>query len=224
MNASTALPARRSATTYRWIRQVHLWIGAWGALAAVIYGFTGLVMNHRFGDGAWPQGKSDEKARVTLQIPVDAQTSPEALSLWLRATQGLDAQVIRKGPPGGANPGAKRDGAKEGAAKKPHAPKWTFSGGSASEAWSMDYTPGTTTAEVKHMRHDTLAAFNRLHKAVGGGIGWTILADSFAIAMFLLGLSGIWMWARGRNAKELAVSVLGVSLVVMLVVLVPALF
>ena len=42
--------------------------------------------------------------------------------------------------------------------------------------------------------------------------------------MLLLGLSGIWMWARGRNAKELVVSVLGVSVVVMLVVLVPALF
>ena len=64
MNATTATAAtsvRRSNTTYRWIRQLHLWIGAWGALAAVIYGFTGLVMNHRFGDGAWPQGKSERR-------------------------------------------------------------------------------------------------------------------------------------------------------------------
>jgi hypothetical protein len=219
MNATAALPVRRSASTYRWIRQLHLWIGAWGALAAVIYGFTGLVMNHRFGDGAWPQGKSDEKARVTLQVPVAAQTSPEALSLWLRATQGLDAQVIRKAPPGGG-----KEGAKGGDAKKPDAPKWTLSGGTAKDAWSMEYMPGKPTAEVKHTRNDTLASLNRLHKAVGGGIGWTILADSFAIAMLLLGLSGIWMWARGRNAKELVVSVLGVSFVVMLVVLVPALF
>ena len=106
MNATTAdtaaLARRRSNATYRWIRQIHLWIGAWGALAAVIYGFTGLVMNHRFGDGAWPQGESNERGRVTLQIPAEAQPSPEALSLWLRDTQGLDAQVIRKGPPGGA--------------------------------------------------------------------------------------------------------------------------
>ena len=69
MNATTAsqtatLARRRSNTTHRWIRQIHLWIGAWGALAAVIYGFTGLVMNHRFGDGAWPQGDSEERARV----------------------------------------------------------------------------------------------------------------------------------------------------------------
>ena len=228
MNATTATAAttvRRSNTTYRWIRQLHLWIGAWGALAAVIYGFTGLMMNHRFGDAAWPQGKSDETARVTLQIPAQAQASPEALSLWLRATQNLDAQVIRKGPPGGGkDAGAKGGEKKDAGAKKPDAPKWTLSGGTASEAWAMDYTPGSATAEVKHTRHDTLAAFNRLHKAVGGGVGWKILSDSFAIAMLLLGLSGIWMWARGRNAKELVVSVLGVSIVVMGVVLVPALF
>ena len=216
MNAITADAARRrSNATYRWIRQIHLWIGAWGALAAVIYGFTGLVMNHRFGDGAWPQGDSNELGRTALAVPADAQTSPEALSLWLKATQGLDAQVIRKGPPGGG-----RDNKD---AKAPP-PKWTLSGGSATDAWSLEYAPGSATAEVKRTEHDTLAAFNRLHKGVGGGIGWTILADSFAIGMLLLGLSGIWMWARGRSAKDIVLSVMGVSVVALGVVLVPAFF
>ena len=219
MNATTAdtaaLARRRSNATHRWIRQIHLWIGAWGALAAVIYGFTGLVMNHRFGDGAWPQGESNERERVTLQIPAQAQSSPEALSLWLRDTQGLDAQVIRKGPPGGAKEA-------RGGGDAP-APKWTLSGGSAREAWSLDYVPGNATLEVKHTRHDTLAAFNRLHKGVGGGIGWTILADSFALCMLLLGVSGLWMWARGRTAKDVVASVLAASVGVLLLVLVPAL-
>ncbi|UHQ19677.1 PepSY-associated TM helix domain-containing protein [Lysobacter sp. KIS68-7] len=202
MQATVATTPRRSAATYRWIRQIHLWIGAWGALAAVIYGFTGLVMNHRFGDSAWFQGDSEDRAKVALEIPAQAQASPEALSLWLRDTQKLDAQVIRKNP---------------------QTSKWSLSGGSATDAWSLDYTPGSASAEVKHTRHDTLAAFNRLHKGVGGGIGWKILSDSFAICMLLLGLSGIWMWARGRSAKDLVVSVLGVSLTAMLVVLLPAL-
>lgn len=215
---NTATRPRSSNTTYRWIRQLHLWIGAWGALAAVIYGFTGLVMNHRFGDGAWPQGESSEAARTTLQVPRGAQSSPEQMSLWLQASQGLDAQVIRKGPPGGG-----RDAARKESAGPAQPQKWTFSGGSATNAWSVEYAPGNATAEVKRTRHDWLAGFNRLHKAVGGGVGWTILADSFAIAMLLLGISGIWMWARGRTAKDLVLSVLGVSVLVLLVVLVPAL-
>ena len=216
MSTTAAIaPRRTGATTHRWIRQLHLWIGAWGALAAVLYGFTGLVMNHRFGDGAWPQGESEELARATLQVPAQAQSSPEQLSLWLRETQGLDAQVIRKGPPGGAKEARGGDAAP--------APKWTLSGGSAREAWSLDYVPGNATLEVKHTRHDTLAAFNRLHKGVGGGIGWTILADSFALCMLLLGVSGLWMWARGRTAKDVVASVLAASVGVLLLVLVPAL-
>lgn len=209
MNASP-VPARRGITTHRLIRQLHLWIGAWGALAAIVYGLTGLVMNHRFGDGAWPQGDSQENGRTTLSVPADAQSTPEQFSLWLRQTQGLDAQVIRKGPAGGA-------------AASGQSPKWTLSGGTASEAWSLDYTPGSASAEVKRTSHTLLAAFNRLHKAVGGGIAWRVLADSFAIAMLLLGVSGLWMWARGRSAREMLLSVLGASVAVLLVVLVPAL-
>ncbi|HVQ33347.1 MAG TPA: hypothetical protein VMS49_05330, partial [Lysobacter sp.] len=64
---------------------------------------------------------------------------------------------------------------------------------------------------------------NRLHKGVGGGIGWTILADSFALCMLLLGVSGLWMWARGRTAKDVVASVLAASVGVLLLVLVPAL-
>jgi hypothetical protein len=209
MQATTAMPARRSATTHRWIRQLHLWIGAWGALAAIVYGCTGLVMNHRFGDSAWPQGDNAETGRATLVVPMAARATPEQLSLWLKQSQGLDAQVIRKSPPPG------------GDAKAPQ--KWQLSGGTASDAWAVDYVPGNEAIEVKHTQHTLLAAFNRLHKGVGGGLGWRLLADSFALCMMLLGLSGLYMWARGRSLREMAMSVLGVSVVALALVLVPAL-
>jgi len=217
MNATATNDAlatrRRNNIVYRWVRQLHLWIGAWGALAAIIYGFTGLVMNHRFGDAAWPQGDSADTGRTTLQIPAAARATPEELSLWLRKTQGLDAQTIRKGSPGG------KEG-KDG--KQP--PKWNFSGGTASASWSLEYLPGSESAELKRSSHTLLAAINRLHKGVGGGWVWNRLADSFAIGMLLLGLSGIWMWARGRTLKEMVFSVLGLSAGVLTLVLGSALF
>lgn len=212
--ASIDIPRRRSNTTYRWIRQIHLWIGAWGALAAIIYGFSGLVMNHRFGDGAWPQGDSAESGRLTLQVPAESRTTPEALTTWLRATHALDTQVLRKPKP---------DDAKLGGRSVPQPEKWNLSGGTATASWSLEYVPGNATAEVKQTRHTLLAGVNRLHKGVGGGWVWTLLADSFAIGMLLLGLSGIWMWARGRNAKQMVASVLGLSLLVLTAILVPAL-
>lgn len=201
-------PAPGWRSGHRWIRQLHLWIGAWGALAAVLYGFTGLVMNHRTGDSPWPQGDSIDSGRVVLQVPAPARGSAEALSLWLRQSQGLDAQSIRKGT---------------GRAESPDAPQqWNLSGGTARDAWSLQYAPGATSVEVRRSRQTWLAAFNRLHKAVGGGLAWTLLADSFAISMLLLGLSGLWMWARGRNARQLVASVFGASLLVLLAVLGPA--
>ena len=40
-------------------------------------------------------------------------------------------------------------------------------------------------------------------------------ADSFAIDMLLLGRTGIWMWSHGRNAKQMAASVLGLPALVL---------
>ena len=200
--------------SYRVVRQLHLWIGAWGALAAMLYGFSGLVLNHRFGDGAWPQGDSEETARERISVPAAERATPEALSLWLKANRGLDAQVIRKGAPGG---GGKREGGGP-------PPKWSLSGGSATQAWTVEYTPGDSEAEYKQMRHSPMAAVSRLHKGVGGGWAWLLLADSFAVGMLLLGISGVWMWLRGRGPKEMLLSVFALSAAILAVVLGPALF
>lgn len=211
MSASIASPAagRPRASLHNWIRQLHLWVGAWGALAAVLYGTTGLVMTHRFGDGAWPQGDSEELGKRELAVPVDARKSAEALSLWLDESEGLDAQIIRKPPPGEP-------------AKSPQ--RWTLTGGTASEGWALEYKVGDDTAELKRSSHSTLAALNRLHKAYSGGTGWLILSNSFAISMILLGLSGLWLWARGRSAKQMIVSVAAASATATTVVLVANLF
>ena len=204
MNATASAP-RRSNAAYRWVRQFHLWIGAWGALAAILYGITGLVMNHRFGDGAWPQGDSEELGKTTLAIPAEARATPEQLSLWLRDSQQLDAQVIRKGKPGD------------------QAAKWNLSGGTASNSWSLEYAAGSDSAELKRSSHTALAAFNRLHKGVGGGGWWILLADSFAIGMILLGISGLLLWARNRTPKQLLVSVLAASALAWVIVVGPSL-
>ena len=204
MNATSQRSPRCSATTYRWVRQFHLWIGAWGALAAILYGLTGLVMNHRFGDGAWPQGSSSEVGRSVLQLPAEARATAEHLSLWLLEAKQLDATNIRKGAGKGR------------ASDQPI--KWSLSGGTAGNSWSVDYLPGSESAEFRQSSHSPLAAFNRLHKGVGGGAWWILLADSFAIGMLLLGLSGMWMWARGRSPREMVVSVMGLSTLAFLAV------
>lgn len=79
--------------------------------------------------------------------------------------------------------------------------------------------PGSATVEVERSRQTWLAAINRLHKAVGGGLAWVLLADSFAIGMILLGVSGLWMWGLGRSPRQMVFSVFAAGLIVLLVVM-----
>lgn len=202
MTRPRSAPRPGRPVVYRWVRQIHLWVGAWGALAAILFGATGLVMAHRFGDRAWPQGESRESAALTLEVPAAARASKEALRDWLRATHRLDATTVRGGRPEGGRLGG-RD------VKQPA--KWSLSGGTARRSWTLDYVPGNATAELKRSEQSPLAALLRLHKGVGGGWGWTLLQDSFAIGMILLGLSGLWMWARGRTPRQMVLSVMGVA-------------
>ena len=202
--AAKPRPASRN-TVYRWVRQIHLWVGAWGALAALLFGLTGLVMANRFGDNPLPQGKSREVGTLTLAVPADARANPKALGAWLRSAYHLDATSSRGGRPEG--------GRVEGREVRQPA-KWSLSGGSARRSWSLEYVPGNATADLKRSEQSTLAALLRLHKGVGGGVFWRVLQNSFAIGMILLGLSGIWLWARGRAPKQMVFSVMGLATLV----------
>jgi hypothetical protein len=207
-------PVRNGNRTYRLVRQLHLWVGAWGALAAILYGFTGLVMNHRF---AWnlPQGENVPAEPVRVTVPVDARASTDTLATWLQREHGLQALVKRVQPP--------KDKVPVGTGHGAQPEKWTLSGGSARDAWNVEYAAGDASLEIKRTAHGWLSAFNRLHKTQGGGLAWIALADSFALAMIFLGLSGLVLWARGRSPRQMALSVLGLSLVVLAAVLGPAL-
>ena len=197
-------PMRNNGGGYRLIRQLHLWIGAWGAIAAIGFGFSGLVLNHRFAMEL-PQGKRDESAPVRIEVPASARTDIEAMAAWLATEHGMQPLMKRNRPPGGPQ--------KVGTGEAGQPEQWTLSGGGPNAGWSLEYARGDASAELKRQRYSALGALLRLHKSGGGGIGWILLGDSFALAMVLLGISGIYMWARGRSAKEMAFSVLGVATV-----------
>ena len=210
----TPSPSRRPGVAYRVLRQVHLWIGAWGALAAILYGFTGLVMNHRF---AWqlPQGETVPAEPVRVSVPEAGRRTPGALAGWLHAEHGLVTLSQRVQPP--------KDKVPLGAGHAGQPEKWMLSGGTARDAWNVEFAAGDASAEIRRTSHGWLSAFNRLHKSQGGGLAWIALGDSFALAMIFLGLTGLVLWARGRTGKQMVASVLALAVVAMAVVLGPAL-
>jgi hypothetical protein len=80
------------------MRQLHLWIGAWGAIAAILFGVSGFMQNHR---AVWrlPQGDSTEVSKIELAVPESARASREALRAWLRDEQHIYVENQRV-PPG----------------------------------------------------------------------------------------------------------------------------
>ncbi len=184
--------------TQRIVRQLHLWIGAWGAIAAVLFGISGFMQNHR-GIMKLPQGDTTEISNVELAVPESARASREAMRTWLHDTQHLDVELQR--PRGGG--GGKR---------------WMFNGGNARIVTQVEYVEGAAAATIHKSQNSPLAILARLHKGVGGGAAWILLTDSFAVAMVLLGISGILLWARGRTPAQMAFSILGAAAVVLLVI------
>lgn len=64
--------------THRIIRQLHLWIGAWGAIAAILFGISGFMQNHR-SIMQLPQGDTTEISNVEIEVPETARASREAM-------------------------------------------------------------------------------------------------------------------------------------------------
>jgi uncharacterized protein len=246
---STGVAGRlRGARTHRLIRQLHLWIGAWGAIAAILFGVSGFIQNHR-GVMQLPQGDSAEVSKVELEVPESARASRDAIREWLRDAQHIEVEDQR-GPGRGGESGSRgaesavgggesgsgsgatgRNGYGARAAVRPgswgseakrqgprQSARWMFAGGNARITTQVDYVPGSSTVTIRKTHQSPLAVLERLHKGVGGGIAWILLGDSFALAMVALGISGLIMWARGRSSRQMAFSIVGAGVVVLLVI------
>jgi hypothetical protein len=226
------------------MRQLHLWIGAWGAIAAIVFGISGFMQNHR-AVLKLPQGESTEVSREELAVPESARVSREALRTWLRDERHINVESQRA--PGGRG-GESREGGSpraaqgavprvdgprdaeprrtlggesrgsEGGGLRPQQGRWNFTGGNARVVTQVEYVEGSPTATVRTNVQSPLAVLNRLHKGVGGGVAWILLGDSFALAMIALGITGLILWSRGRNLRQMAFSVVGVAVIVLLVI------
>ena len=201
--------------THRLVRQLHLWIGAWGAIAAILFGISGFMQNHR-GIMKLPQGDTTEISNVEMEVPESARQTREEMRAWLHDVQHIDVE-IQRARGGGPSAGGRRGG-DGGPGGGGGGTRWMFNGGNARILTQVEYTEGASTVTVRKSESSPLAILSRLHKGVGGGIPWILLTDSFAVAMVLLGISGIILWARGRTVAQMAFSIVGVAVVVLLAI------
>lgn len=208
MSPSAAQRAhRRRALFLRWLRRIHLYTGLWGAGLGLLFGATGVLMNHR-AILEIPIEKA-QRSSVQLALPEPgkpALDSPEAMLRWLQAElrfEGLQARS-RAEPPRKL-PWGERE------LQQPA--RWSFNLNSPNRSVSAEYLVGNRFVKVDAQDATALGTLMRLHTATGVTAFWVLLSDSIAGGMIVLSLSGLLMWTRMHPIR---LSALGISLVALL--------
>jgi len=77
----------------RWLRKTHGMLGLWGAALGLLFGATGILLNHR-NVMKLPLAQY-EKSNVELQLPDAKFSNPDHLSNWLKAELKLSKSASK---------------------------------------------------------------------------------------------------------------------------------
>jgi hypothetical protein len=187
----------RRAIYLTWLRKIHLYVGLWGAVLGLLFGFTGILLNHR----AIMKIPVEKTVQRTAQLALDGKTftSPEEMAAWLRAKlQFPSAQAVQ----------VKRQPAQEVIwADRPimQPERWTVALHSPQRAVTAEYFVGNRLIKLDHLDATPVGTLTRLHMSVGVSAFWVLLADTIAGSLILLSLTGLLLWTQLHTVRTIAV-------------------
>lgn len=187
----------RRAIFLTWLRKIHLYVGLWGAVLGLLFGVTGILLNHR----AIMKIPVEKTVQRTAQLALDGKTfsSPEEMAAWLRAElQFASAQAVQ----------VKRQPAQEVIwADRPimQPERWTVSLHSPHRAITAEYFVGNRVMKLDHLDATPIGTLTRLHMSVGVSAFWVLLSDTIAGSLILLSVTGLLLWTQLHTIRTLAV-------------------
>ncbi len=81
---------RRGALYLQWVRNMHGWIGLWGAILGLLFGTSGIWLNHR---DVLKLPLAQQRVNGQLALPEPAPADAEAMGQWLRQVIGPDHKL-----------------------------------------------------------------------------------------------------------------------------------
>jgi hypothetical protein len=187
------LPKRWARGSFlKWLRRTHGWIGLWGASLGFLFGFSGILLNHH--ELMKIPAAKVEKTEMQLTLPEPLPGDPQALASWLGQKFNLDARtakILRE-------PGKTMVWNGVGIEQPP---RWQITLRTPRESVQAEYWPGNRFVTVKRGSGNLFALLTNLHKGVGMGIGWVLLADTLAGGLIVLSLTGILLWTRLHGGR-----------------------
>lgn len=185
----------------KWLRRTHAWIGLWGAVLAVLFGSSGILLNHH--EVLKIPAAKVERTEAQLPLPEPHPADPEELAVWLRQHLQLgsrDVKIVEETPKSVVWNGV--------TIQQP--PRWQVTLRNPKESIQAEYWPGNSFVTVKRGQGNIFSVLTNLHKGAGMGVGWVLLADSLAGGLSVLSLTGILLWTRLHGGR-LAAAGLGLG-------------
>lgn len=195
--ATAARNARgRRATFIKWLRNVHGWVGLWGAALGLLFGTTGFLLNHRAPPLRIATG-APQVSSVQVPLPSPAPDTPRALAAWLQQEYKLTGRLGRVQ----REPAHKVAWDDRDALQPEH---WQMMFATPRESVMAEYWVGSGFVTLKHSENSFVAMLTNLHRGTGLGIGWILLIDTLAGSLVLLSLTGVLLWTQLHRTKTLA--------------------
>ena len=211
----------------RWVKRTHAWTGISTAILALIFAWSGFMLNHRT---HFTLGAAAQTTEFTIPAPAAGFASPQELADFLVAEFGLrtsptlesrDATAPSAGRGMGmgqqaasASPamgGGRRGGGGGGVAARGSslAASWQAPGGDFSGEWVV----GSSEIAITQSDRGFNRIVNRLHAGRGmEGGSWHFIISAYAVMLLFLSLSGVMLWSRVSGTARVGGGLLGASL------------
>ena len=175
----------RRANFIKWLRKLHGWIGLWGATLGLLFGGTGILLNHR-AVMKIPAARVQE-TMLQVSLPNPAPVDAQAMANWLQQYLAFDrpATRVHSEPEKTVAWGDKE-------LKQPA--HWTMAFTSPKQNLQAEYWVGNNFVSVKRGDNNFFATLTNLHKGTGVGLGWVLLVDTLAGSIIFLSLTGVLLW------------------------------
>lgn len=198
----------RRGKIIRTLRKAHGWLGLWGAVLGLLFGVSGILLNHR-AVLKIPAVKM-EASEVQLPMPEPRPANAKEFTRYLQQTLDILHDPVKPKPTG---KGAKPDDARFMGKEMPQPERWEVSFAMPHAMVKAEYVAGNHFATIKREDANVWAFITRLHKGVGANTAWVLLADSIAGALIVLSVTGVLLWTKMRGSRLAMSGLIGTSIV-----------
>jgi hypothetical protein len=171
----------------KWLRRIHAWVGLWGAALGLLFGISGILLNHR--TVMKIPAVQMEVSQLELALPAPPPSNAKDLATWLQAQLYLEREANKIA--------TEPEKTVTWAGQKYQQPAvWRVDFHTPQRSINAEYWSGNNYVSVKQQDANAFAFLTRLHLGVGLGVGWILLADTLAGGLVFLSLSGILLWTK----------------------------